>query len=59
MQLAGRLDSLQEITAGSPVLRERGPAEGEGLGGGLQPPTFLKIIKSYCEKGVFNPPPPF
>ena len=34
-----------------------GPAEGQGQRG-FSPPTFLEILKSYWEKGVFSPPPP-
>ena len=34
-----------------------GPVEGEGQGeGGFSPLTFLEILKSYWEKGVFSPP---
>ena len=38
------------------VLAETGPAEEEGQGGGFSTPTFLEILKSYREKGIFSPP---
>ena len=37
-----------------------GPAEGEGLGGGLQPPHFFGNFKELLRKRCFQPPhPPF